>query len=361
MFKITFKVLVAVLLIGTMVEVKAKSDFSVLFVNPSVSGEPFWQKVQTITEQTAAQLNIKMDTIYGEGNRHIQLAELKKYLSYRATPDYVILMNYPGGAEATLDLLDKYGINFLTLEQTITGPERKSIGMPKERYKTWLGEVYHDNYDAGWRLAEALLSDTGLANTDINALIINGHYGSESDVRSQGAQAFLMTQKITVQQRVHASWSKEQAYEKTKKLLSRYPNTNLIWTASDLMAMGALTGVKAAKLEHAVAIGGFDWLGDAIDLVDNGGMSATIGGHFMMGGWALVTLSDHFHKHPFWHDNSSLTFKLGVISRQNLDDYRWIVYSPDWSLIDYKAMSLIGTDDIEYGFSLSQLQRSAEK
>ncbi|WP_171044323.1 ABC transporter substrate-binding protein [Pseudoalteromonas citrea] len=361
MFKIIGRVLLVFLLVTVAMGVKAKSDFSVLFVNPSVSGEPFWQKVQTITEQTASQLNIKIDTIYGEGNRHIQLAELKKYLSYRATPDYVILMNYPGGAEATLDLLNKYGINFITLEQTITGPERSSIGLPKGRYKTWLGEVYHDNYDAGWRLAEALVNDTGLAKGDIAALIINGHYGSESDVRSQGANDFFAKQKITVHQQVHASWSKEQAYDKTKKLLSRYPNTNLIWTASDLMAMGALTGVKASKLDHSVAIGGFDWLGDAIDLVDNGGMSATIGGHFMMGGWALVTLSDHFHKHPFWLENSSLTFKLGVISRQNLDDYRWIVYSPDWSLIDYKAMSLIGTDKVDYGFNLSQLQRSAEK
>jgi ABC-type sugar transport system substrate-binding protein len=361
MFNITVRVLLSILLLISSNYVKAKSDFSVLLVNPSVPGEPFWHKVQTITEQTASQLNIRIDTIYGEGNRHIQLAELKKYLNYRATPDYVILMNYPGGAEATLDLLDKYNISFLTLEQTITGPERNAIGMPKERYKTWLGEVYHDNYDAGWRLAEALAKDTGLANSEIGALIINGHYGSESEVRSLGANEYFTKHKIKVHQQVYASWSKEQAYEKTKKLLSRYPNTNLIWTASDLMAMGALTGLKSSKLENSVSIGGFDWLGDAIELVDNGELSATIGGHFMMGGWALVTLSDHFHNHQFWSENSFLTFKLGVISQQNLEDYRWIIHSPDWSLIDYKAMSLVGTDKNDYGFNLSQLQRSVEK
>ena len=339
----------------------AKSDFSVLFVNPSIAGEPFWHKVQTITEQTASQLNIKMNTIYGEGNRHIQLAELKKYLNYRATPDYVILMNYPGGAEATLELLDKYGINVLTLEQTITGPERNSIGKPKERFKTWLGEVYHDNYDAGGKLAAELVLNSGLKTQDIRAVVINGHYGSESEVRSRGAVDYFNKQGIQLHQQVHASWSKAQAYEKTKKLLSRYPDTNLIWSASDLMAMGALTGVKSSKLDHPVSIGGFDWLADAIDLVDDGDLSATVGGHFMMGGWALVTLSDHHHKHKFWESHSTLSFKLGVISKQNADDYRWIIDSPDWSLIDYKSMSLIGTDKTEYGFSLSQLQRIAKK
>lgn len=359
-----FRVRLSLWLIGVLMlplEGAAKSEFSVLFVNPSVAGEPFWHKVQTITEQAAAQLNVKIDTIYGEGNRHIQLAELKKYLNYRATPDYVILMNYPGGAEATLELLDKYGINFITLEQTITGPERHAIGNPHERYPTWLGEVFHDNYDAGSRLAEALVLDSDIHIKKIQAIVINGHYGSESDVRSQGAIDYFNEQGVKLHQQVHASWSKEQAYDKTKRLLSRYPDTNLIWTASDLMAMGALTGVKSSKIPHKVAIGGFDWLGDAIELVDNGDMSATIGGHFMMGGWALVTLRDHYHSHPFWQKNTMLSFKLGVISRKNLDDFRWIVHNPDWSLIDYKAMSLIGTKKLTYDFNLTQLQRSAEK
>ena len=90
-------------------------SFSVLFVNPSVKGEPFWDKVQSIMTVAAQQNNIDLDIIYGEGNRYIQLAELKKYLQYRATPDYVVLLNYPGGAEQSMNLLEQYRVKFSLL------------------------------------------------------------------------------------------------------------------------------------------------------------------------------------------------------------------------------------------------------
>ncbi|TMO90578.1 sugar ABC transporter substrate-binding protein, partial [Pseudoalteromonas sp. S3178] len=66
------------------------------------------------------------------------------------------LINYPGGAEESLKLLEKYGINHITLEETISGPERLAIGNPKEHYKYWLGEVHHDNDQAGYDLAKKL-------------------------------------------------------------------------------------------------------------------------------------------------------------------------------------------------------------
>ncbi|MEJ6474700.1 ABC transporter substrate-binding protein [Pseudoalteromonas piscicida] len=353
-------ILVLVLLWMICFSATATQSMHVLFVNPSVPGEPFWQRVQGITEAAAKQLNVRLDVIYGEGNRIIQLAELKKYLNYRATPDYVILINYPGGAEESLRLLEKYGINHITLEQTISGPEKRAIGSPKQIYKHWLGELHHDNAQAGYELAKQLyLQAKAQGHDTVYPVAINGHYGTESDIRSDGAKRFFDEVGVTLQQTVYAGWSKEQAFEKTKKLLIRYPKTNLIWCASDLMAMGAITAVKE-NTQHVV-FGGFDWLADTFELIEHNKMQASVGGHFMMGGWALVSLYDHFHGHPFWQKHNELAFDLTVITQQNLADYKWIKAAKNWHSIDYKAMSLRGKPDESYYFSPELLRKSRQK
>lgn len=333
------------------------AKISVLFVNPSIKDEPFWHKVQSITEQAAKQLNIELDVIYGEGNRHIQSAELKKYLNYRATPDYVILMNYPGDAEKTMELLEKYKVRYLTLEQTIFGAEKAAIGEPQGYFKSWLGEVYHDNHKAGYFLAKSLVEESKLPAEKINAVVINGHYGSESESRESGAMAYFNEKKINVYQSIHASWSKEQAFDKTKKLMTRYKNINLIWSASDLMAMGALTGKKVANTKHSVFIGGFDWLADALNLIKNGQLTSSIGGHFMMGGWALLTLYDYHNGNEYWKQNTRLFVPLEVITKHNVEQYSWMFDKPDWSKVNFKDMSLIENKRKTYEFSVEKLFR----
>jgi ABC-type sugar transport system substrate-binding protein len=325
-------------------------SFSVLFVNPSIPDDPFWNKVQYIAYQAAAQLGIQLTVIYGDGNRFAQLEELKKYLDYRATPDYLILINYPGGAEQSLSLLSKYNIPFITLEQTITGPEQETIGRPGEHYKNWLGEIYHDNYRAGYMLAQALTKSLDVTSDRVKPILVNGHYGSESDSRSEGAKAFFKEHNIEVQQTVFASWAKDQAYEKTKKLLKRYPETNLIWSASDLMALGSETAMRSQKVSHPVAIGGFDWLDDALMMIDKGKLSNSIGGHFMMGAWALISLYDHHHQHSYWQTHQSLIFDLAVISKNNIKQYEHLNQTKDWSGVDFKGLTLSHSNLTEYPF-----------
>ncbi|GEK10486.1 ABC transporter substrate-binding protein [Pseudoalteromonas peptidolytica] len=341
------------------VKVSAADSINVLFVNPSLPGEPFWHRVQGATEAAAEQLGIRLNVIYGEGNRIIQLSELTKYLNYRATPDYVILINYPGGAEESLRLLEKYEINHITLEQTISGPEKLAIGNPKEIYKYWLGELHHDNDKAGYVLAKQLyLQAKSKGHKEIYPVAINGHYGTESDIRSGGASRFFAEVGVALQQTVYAGWSKEQAFEKTKKLLSRYPKTNLIWCASDLMAMGALTA--AGENNNRAVFGGFDWLNDTFELIRDDDLHASVGGHFMMGAWALVSIYDHHNGHSYWQNNSELAFDLMVLTKENLDSYHWIKSAKNWHSIDYKAMSLIDKPDARYQFSPKLLRKTRQ-
>lgn len=331
-------------------------SFSVLFVNPSVKGEPFWDKVQSIVTVAAQQNNIDLDVIYGEGNRYIQLAELKKYLQYRATPDYVVLLNYPGGAEQSMNLLEQYRVKFLTLEQTIIGEERSAIGDPQQRYKYWLGEIYHDNFVAGKKLAKTLLSYAQEQKISPQVIAINGHYGSESDARSDGLKSYLTDNKLTLQQTVYAGWSKPEAMQKTHKLIQRYPQTNIIWSASDLMALGAYSAVKNT-VQKKYIIGGFDWLNDNLRLIKQEKITASVGGHFMMGGWALITLVDLQSGIDYWQKHTAIEIDLDVITTKNIAQYEHLISVQDWSFIDFSRYRLQNEENVGYQFSVKSLRK----
>lgn len=335
-------------------------SFSVLFVNPSTVDEPFWTKVEAVMKVAAEQNNVNLDVIYGEGNRYVQLVELKKYLQYRATPDYVILLNYPGYAEQTMNLLEQYGVDFITLEQTIFAAERDAIKEPKERYKHWLGEIYHDNFKAGRLLAKSLIDSAQAQQQPVNIVAINGHYGSESDARNKGLQDYLTAHGLTLSQAVHANWSKQEAMNKTSLLLKRYPETTIIWSASDLMALGAHSAVKQLRKEntqHPFFIGGFDWLKDNLSLIEQGQLTASVGGHYMMGGWALITLVDKHNGHRFWRDNTKIEIELDVITKQNVADYSWLIGMHDWSVIDFDDYRLANTSKTHYNFDIKSLRK----
>ncbi|MCQ8878412.1 ABC transporter substrate-binding protein [Pseudoalteromonas shioyasakiensis] len=353
------KYFITILMLTLSVQVNAVEKLSVLFVNPSIAGEPFWTKVQKIMEVSAAQHNVKLDVIYGEGNRYIQLAELKKYLKYRATPDYVVLLNYPGGAEQSMSLLEQFDVKFITLEQTIAAQEKAAIGQPKQIYKNWLGEIYHDNFKAGKVLAEALITKAIEQKLSPQIVAINGHYGSESDSRSAGLIDYLKQHNLQLNQTVYASWSKLEAMSKTEKLLQRYPNTNVIWTASDLMALGAFTAVK--DKDQPFFIGGFDWLRDNLLLIKRKKLTASVGGHYLMGGWALVTLVDHHSGNTFWQNNNKIEIDLGVITQDNIAQYDYLIDIADWSFLDFKRLSLFESKQDVYKFDVAQLRKDKQQ
>ncbi|WP_062567093.1 ABC transporter substrate-binding protein [Pseudoalteromonas arabiensis] len=332
----------------------AVEQFNVLFVNPSIKEEPFWQKVTDVMQAAAKQTNVDLDIIYGGANRHIQLEELKQYLKYNATPDYVVLINYPGGAEQSMSLLEKHKVKFITLEETILGAEREQVGEPKQHFKYWLGEVYHDNFKAGEQLGKALLDSAENAGQTAHFVAINGHYGTESDTRSNGLKHFLKNQQVELEQVVYANWNKTEATDKVRRLLHRYPQTNVIWCASDLMALGALDAVKE-KNNKQYFIGGMDWLDDNLRLIEQGRLTASAGGHFMMGAWALISLVDHHNGHSYWTNNNSIKFLLGVITNQNVNDYNWIRDIEDWSTVPFDAFLLSGSNNTAYQLDFERL------
>lgn len=316
----------------------------VLFVSPSHAGDPFFQHVEQYTRIAAADLGLDLDVLYGEGNRLLQLEQLEDSLQ-QYQPDYVVVQPYSGGAKALMDFLARYpSIQVITFERILLSSEEDSIGIPYQHYSNWIAEIYFDNARASADLTRALLNSCREeAKAGRNTVIgLNGAHGYEAEQRGASLQAVSQSdQDYDYGQLVFSQWQRELASNQSRQLLRRYPKTSVIWAASDWMALGALDMIRdQPQPTERYCIGGFDWLPKNIEYIQSGDLVASVGGHFMMGAWAMVAVYDH------WHDSlpeSVLAgypaFELEVITQKNVDNYRLLLEQDYWQRFNFRSLT----------------------
>jgi ABC-type sugar transport system substrate-binding protein len=119
---------------------------------------------------------------------------------------------------------------------------------------------------------------------------------------------------------VFADWTYADGLNKATLLLARYPNTNVIWTASDSLALGALHAVKTRGA--SALVGGMGGWPIALSSVANGGLTATAAGAFLIGGWSIVMLHDYHNGQDFAvHGGASQKFDYFIVSKENVARY----------------------------------------
>ncbi|MCH8536666.1 MAG: ABC transporter substrate-binding protein [Alkalimonas sp.] len=331
----------------------------VLFVSPSHAEDPFFQHVEQFTRIAAADLGLELDVLYGEGNRLLQLQQLAARLTQHQ-PDYIIVQPYSGGAKALMDFLAKYPeLKVITFERLLLASEEDGIGIPRQHYHNWIAEIYFDNTKASADMTRALLDHCrDEAKTGRPGVIgLNGAHGFEAEQRGAALQALSRADPdYEFEQLVFSQWQRELAASQSRQLLRRYPQTSIIWAASDWMALGVLDMLREQpKPLERYCIGGFDWLPENIEYIQSGDLVASVGGHFMMGAWAMVAVYDH------WHDSlpenilaGQPAFELEVITQSNVESYRRLLDETYWRSFDFRSLTFRHQQQDRYFFQLQQ-------
>jgi len=340
-------------------------SINVVFINPSVPGTPFWDRVTAAANASANDLGIKLTVIYGKDNRIFNYETLSTLLSKEKKPDYIIFSPYDGSTERSFSLLDESKVKFVTLERTLHKKEQKLVGFPQEKYPFWLGEIYHDNRHVGELLIDTLvdISVKKIKNKNfpLNVIGVSGSYSGESASREEGLMnSSLVNGNTKILQVTSAGWSREKARNIFFHFNERYSNIDIVWTASDGMALGVMDAIysdlnKVSK--NKVVIGGIDWTPEAIRMIKTKRLDASVGGHFMQAAWALVKIYDQHHGiNVFKKGESSFTYELEVITADNVNQYMPIAEKIDWSKVDFKRFTLFNNpEDKEHDFSFQRV------
>lgn len=338
---------------------------SVVFINPGAIDDIFFSRMVSFMQAAANDLDIKLKIIYTDRNyfKSFEAAE-KVILDKGELPDYLILINENGLGEFLLPKVDKLGVKIILINEGFSKEKVKIFGRPKEKFKNWIIEYLPDDFNAGYLLAKELI-DKAIENKKfdkdgkINIIGLLGTSRTTSSVlRGNGLKKAIEEYggKVKLLQTVKADWDIKRAEDITSKALKRYDDISIIWSASDGMALGSYNAIKKLKKHSSILIGGIDWTLFSLDKVKNEDFTATVGGHFMDGAWALVLLYDDFNGVKI--NNRVMKSKFYVINKMNVHFFEKYFKKNEWNNLDFKKFSLFLNHSLKaYNFGYTTVIR----
>ena len=329
----------------------------VAFLNPADSSDAFFGSMVSFMRRAAADLGVELEVVDSHRDHATMRRNARELIERAAPPEYLLLVNEQGLAVEALPPATARGIKVLLLNEGLMVPDRQTLGSPGERHPGWLGELVPDDRRAGYMLAKSLIATARRgARRDRDGKILvcalGGSFTSSSLLRINGLRQAVAEQgDVTLTEVIPANWEIDRARAETAKLLERNPQMAAVWSASDHMALGAAEAIAAAGLRPGidVALGGIDWAPFAFEKVREGTFSATVGGHFVDGAWALVLLHDHHHTPAM--GPSQEKSQLALVTRENVDTYERIFTRP--KEVDFSRFSKVKNPSVgKYEFSV---------
>lgn len=292
-------------------------------------------------EMTAGRLGIELEVIACDRDSRL-LRERGLELCARAnTPEYLLLVNEGEVGSVLLPKAARKGIRVLTLCQGFSTADRLTLGRPREKYETWLGELLPDDRRAGAELAELLVAEArrkGLHGADgrLNLLAVSGPFTNSSVQRLNGLRAAVSeASDVVLQEVAPAGWNEERAFWVVADMLKRRPDASILWAANDTMALGAARAV--ADTGREILIGGVDWASFVPDQIRRGAITYSMGGHFFDGSWALLLLYDYHQGHDF--PDLEMRSSFTAMGPKNVERYEGLLRPGTWKAIDLARFS----------------------
>ena len=360
-FRLFIATLLAVSIFGQLANASSKPIRVTLLV-PASEANPFWSEFSAFSQAAADQLGIDLNVSYNRvGQSRFSYGKLlDRELQNSPKPDYLMHIFLRNHSEIYLQKSHAAGVKSFIIN-TATPQSEMSIGLPREKFPLWIGHSHPDDEKAGWDLANCLINHTRAAKGEghqVRILATLGAFDSTAgNLRYQGLKTATYGSDVNLLQAFEAGWDGRKVYKKIPHLLQRHGYPDAIWNASDLMAISAQKSLYDSGLlpDAPIMIGGMDWTKSGLEAIRDGRIHASLGGHFMEGGWALVKLYDYHHGIDFAEDGGA-SYKLGLqlITPDSINRYPFLLGDRDWNKIDFRAHSkTLNPSRKKYRFSVS--------
>lgn len=330
----------------------AAESLNITFIVPDQNRPTFfWSLVHQVAKSVADDVDVELEVYYSDYNRFASRTAIKTIINREKTPDYIIFRPFQGNAVEVFELLESSGIPFVTLEQAFDATEASLIGKPRQKYKSWLGEVNYDDFAGGTLLTSALYKQHQKLNPEQDMLVtgIGGDFDQVSMMRQANLDymigksgGFKVTQVFPMQ------WSPDVVRDRFLGIYKRYPDTTVFWCAGDLMAVEVINQLNQVGWPERkrILIGGFDWLPEALEQIQQGKMSASVGGHFLMASKAILNIVDYHHGNNVFAAKYKAE-KYELIDSDNIDIYLPFMKQSPWPDIDFSQFSKVKSDPIQ--------------
>ncbi|MFC3122212.1 ABC transporter substrate-binding protein [Agaribacter flavus] len=325
----------------------------VLFVYPVEKGFPFWDSQVDYASAVSEALGFELEVAYAPKeyrNRFAALSFIKERVaSSKKKPNLLITSFWLGSEFDILTYLEEQKIYGISINSDISQEQYARLGRPREQFTYWLASLSPNDTLAGKQLAEAILShvktkNCPLVSCEINVFAITGlRYSAVSIQRATGLHEALANEpQSKLLNLVYGKWDRQVVRGMTEAIIQRHDKIDAFWVASDVMAYGIFDRLNelGIELDPATVVGGIDWSPYSVELIENGTMTMSLGGHFLEGGWAITLFFDYLNGRDFEQETGSvIKTSMSLLNANNVKEVGQFLSNPQWSPEQLRAYS----------------------
>jgi ribose transport system substrate-binding protein len=174
--------------------------------------------------------------------------------------------------------------------------------------------VGSDNYRGGQLIGDYLVKASGGRATVAILEGIPGHETGDSRIRGF-KDAIKGSPAISIVASQTANWEREQGFTVFQNILQAHPDLDTVFACNDMMALGAIEAIAAARQTGKVRVLGFDAVSDARRALVDGTMDATVAQYpDEMGRVAVETAVKVLKGEQVRPD---VTVRIGLVTKEN--------------------------------------------
>ena len=317
-------VLAAIVFLLAAMPVAWGANLRVGFIDPQ---EPpaFWNQVDATMRAAAAELGIDVDIRSAERSHDKAIALARAFLSEKPPLDFLIVCNNFDIGGEIIKMANAAHVKMIFLDNGLDRKDWAEYGEPRTKYPYWLGGLVPDHEGAGYGIGTAILTAAARLKTNrpLRVLALTGEANNPAGVeRLRGLKRaigdmnkLLGPGSVELAGVRYLDWSAKTAKAAVLQFTRTGPHIDALWAANDPMALGAIAALRERgyKPGKDVLVGGLNWSKPAIKAVLDGDMVVTYGGHFLLGGWAMVVLRDYHDGRDFAEEDVQLQIPMSAI------------------------------------------------
>ena len=251
---------------------------------------PFFIDMEKGAQETAKRLGVNLTVQAAE--REVDVDKQMQIIENLIQTGVKVLLVTPSGSKEIAPAIakaNKAGIRVVVVDTRVDAKAAKDAGIHVDSY------VGSDNYEGGKIAGRYLVEATG---GKANVGVLEGIPGHETgDERLRGFREALKDAKgIKVVASQTANWERDQGFTVFQNMLEAHPEIDAVFSANDMMALGAVEAIAASGKKGKIKVVGYDAVEDARKAIADGTIVASVAQFPSEMGRAAVETADRLLK-----------------------------------------------------------------
>src|SRR5215218_3245720 len=234
------------------------------------ANNPFFIDMQKGAEEAAKKLGVNL--VVQAAEREVDVEKQMQIVENLIQTKVAALCVTPSGSREIVPAIDKANRAGIPVVIVDTRVDAKALSESGGKVATFIGS---DNYEGGKIAGEFLAKRLGGKG---KVAVLEGIPGHETgDSRLRGFRdALKASPGVEIVASQTANWERDQGFNVFQNILQSHPDVQAVFACSDLMALGAVEAIAAAKKTGQITVVGFDATAEARGAILNGTMDASV-------------------------------------------------------------------------------------